>query len=152
VQNWPGSAKEYTYDGVKSWDKPPSQGKGKTRGKNPKKGITLIDGAKVLKVDEPVTLTPWTPPLDEPEPGDYQQMKDNVYRQKRSVSPVKGRVILAVIVPGGINTQEKLPHIMLKPKRERLRKNPKKSPQTTRPSKIVLFTMSNYLEMRSSKW
>ncbi len=87
-------------------------------------------------------MTPmlWTPPLDTPEPRDSLQMNNSSYRMKRSVSPVKRKVISAVIVPGEINatiTKEITPSITPKPKRERPKKNPKKSPQMMRPSKIV---------------
>jgi len=72
---------------------------------------------------------------------------------KRSVSPVKRRDTSAMIVPGEINMtiiNEITPSETPKPEREKPKKM--KSTQTTRPSKIALFAMSNYLETKSSKW
>jgi len=100
-----------------------------------------------------VIPTLWIPPLDEPEPGDYPQKNDSVHRTKISVSPVKRRVTSAMIVPGEINMiiiKEITPSIT--PKSERAKPKKMKSTQTTKPSKIVSFTMSNYLEMKLSKW
>src|SRR6266404_1464474 len=42
----------------------------RTRDRNPKKGITSIDGVKVSEVGKPMILMPWTQLPDEPEPGD----------------------------------------------------------------------------------
>jgi len=107
-------------------------------------------------VEEPTILTPWTPPLDKPEPRDYPLTSDSAYRMKRSVSPVNEKDTSAVTAPGEINaiiTKGITPSVTPKPGRERRpRKNPKKDPQMMRPSKIVSFITSNYLEMKSSKW
>ena len=104
-------------------------------------------------MEKPVILMPWTPPLDEPEPGDYPQRNDSVYRMKRNVSPVKGKVISAAIAPGGINatiTKGITPSVTLRPEKAKSRRM--KSTQTTRLSKTVLFAMSSCLETKSSKW
>jgi len=101
-------------------------------------------------VGKPVILTPWTPPLDELEPRGCPQKNDSVYRMKRNVSPVNERDISVVIVPGEINTTITngiTPSVTPRPKKAKPRK--KKYPQTTRPSKTVSFTMSNYRETRS---
>jgi len=94
----------------------------------------------------------WILPLDVPEPGGYPLTNDSAYKQKRSVSPVKRKDISATIAPGGINTQAITSHTMPKPEREKPKKNLKKDPQTTRPSKTVSFVTSNLLETKSSKW
>jgi len=104
-------------------------------------------------VGKPVILTPWIPPLDEPEPGGYPQKNNSVYRMKRNVSPVNGKAISVVIAPGKINatiTNGINPSITPRPNKAKPKR--KKYPQTTRPSKIVSFATSNCLEMKSSKW
>jgi len=89
-------------------------------------------------VGKPEIPTPWIPPLDEPEPGDFLPMNDSVYKTKRSVSPVKRKDILAATVPEGINviiTKGITLSVMPKPEKARPRKM--KNPQTTRPSRTV---------------
>jgi len=91
-------------------------------------------------VEKLVTLTPWTLPLDEPEPGDYPLTNNSAYRMKRSVSPVKRKDTSAAIAPGGINatiTKGITPSVTSKPKKGKPRKNKKRGTQTTRPSKTV---------------
>jgi len=105
-------------------------------------------------VEKPVILMQWTPPLDEPEPRVYPPMNNSVYRMKRNASPIKRKVILTVIAPGGINTiitKGRTPRKMPKPKKGKPRKNPKEDPQTTRPSKTVSFETSSCLKTKLSK-
>ena len=94
----------------------------------------------------------WTPPLDEPEPGDCPRKNGNAYKMKRSASPVKGKVTSVAIVPGEINvtiTNEITPSVTPRPEKAKPRK--KRCPQTTRPSKMVSFVTSSYQETKSSK-
>src|SRR6266404_5836478 len=70
-QTPPVNAKGSIYVGARSWGKLPSQGKGKIWGRNPKKGIIIIDGDRVSAVERPAIPTPWIQLPDEPEPGDY---------------------------------------------------------------------------------
>ena len=91
-----------------------------------------------------MTPMPWTPPLVEPEPGDYPPKNGSAYRMKRSVSPVKGRDTSAVIALGEINaiiTKGITPSGTPKPEGGRPKK--KKNPQTMRPSKTASFTTSS---------
>jgi len=66
-------------------------------------------------VDEPVILTPWTLPLDEPEPRDYPRMNDSDYKQKRSILPVRRKVTSAVTAPSGVTI---IPPRVTPPKKE----------------------------------
>ncbi len=123
------NAKEYTSDGVKFWDRLPNRDKVRIKGKNPKKGITSINGIKASEVEKPAILTPWTPPQDEPEPGDYPQKNNSVYKMKRNVSPVNGKGISVAIIPGEINvtiTNRITPSVM--PRSEKAKPRKKKCP------------------------